>query len=465
MSRSVGNVSTANSLVGGVAGQIPYQSAPDTTEYAGPGTAGQVLTSNGAGAPTFQTPSSSSNIPGGTAGQVVYQSAPSTTAFTGPGTSGQVLTSNGTAAPTYQNVSLATNASNLSSGTAGQIPYQTAPGLTGFAGPGTSGQYLTSNGTGAPTYTTLVTAPTANSIAAGAANQVLYQSASSTTAFAGPGTSGQILTANGSGVPTFQTLTVVPRATNISGGTVGQLPYQSAVDTTAFVGPGTSGQFLRSNGAAPPSFASVTAQPPTYTIYTSGTGTYIAPAGVQYLIVEMVGGGGGGGMYNNSSSTGGGGGAAAYLKLKVTTGNYSYTVGTGGVGGISGGAFPSGGTAGTATGFGLASSLGGGGGSAAAGANYGGAAGNYGTGGYTILAAVPGTSGGDGIDYNSNISTPGGSSFWGIGQPSVRAANTGVTTGTVGGYGTGGNGLNTNFPSAPSGCAGAPGRIVITEVY
>jgi hypothetical protein len=322
---------------------------------------------------------------------------------------------------------------------------------------------LTSNGTGAPTYTTLITAPTANSIAAGAANQVLYQSSSSTTAFAGPGTSGQILTANGSGVPTFQTLTVVPRATNISGGTVGQIPYQSAVDTTAFVGPGTSGQFLRSNGAAPPSFASVTAQPPTYQIFTSGTGTYIAPAGVQYLIVEMVGGGGGGGMNNAASSSGGGGGAATYLKLRVTTGNYSYTVGLGGPGGVSGGAFPSDGTAGTATAFGLATSPGGSPGRAAP--NYGGKNNGYGAGGYTILAVVDGTNGSDGVNYNSNLSSPGGSSFWGNAPPTVSVSNTTVGTGAVGGYGTGGTGLNTNFPSAPSGCAGAPGRIVVTEIY
>jgi hypothetical protein len=515
MTRTIDGSIQDGELSGGTAGQVPFQSAPDTTDFTGPGTAGQVLMSTGGSAPTFQTLPSSANIPGGTAGQVVYQSAPSTTTFTGPGTSGQVLTStggtaptfqtlstvpsannitggsaglvlyqsapgvtsgagpgtsgqvltsNGAAPPTYQNVSLATNASNLSSGTAGQIPYQTAPGLTGFAGPGSAGQYLTSNGTGAPTYTTLITAPTANSIAAGAANQVLYQSASSTTAFAGPGTSGQILTANGSGVPTFQTLTVVPRATNISGGTVGQIPYQSAVDTTDFVGPGTSGQFLRSNGAAPPSFASVTAQPPTYTIYTSGTGTYIAPAGVQYLIVEMVGGGGGGGMNNAGSATGGGGGSSCYLKLRVNTGNYNYTVGLGGPGGISGGAFPSDGTNGTATAFGLASCLGGGKGNAVANF-FGGIAGAYGAGGYTILYAVDGQNGWDGISSGQIKSAPGGSSFLGIAGSSVTSSNTAVPTGIVGGHGTGGTGLNTNFPSAPSGCAGAPGLIVITEVY
>lgn len=56
-----GNASTANSatiatnILGGTTGQIPYQSASGVTSFAGPGTAGQVLTSNGVGAPTMQT--------------------------------------------------------------------------------------------------------------------------------------------------------------------------------------------------------------------------------------------------------------------------------------------------------------------------------------------------------------------------------------------------------------------------
>ena len=47
-------------------------------------------------------------------------------------------------------------ASGLAGGTAGQVPYQSAPGVTAFAGPGTSGQFLTSNGTSAPTWTTIL---------------------------------------------------------------------------------------------------------------------------------------------------------------------------------------------------------------------------------------------------------------------------------------------------------------------
>jgi hypothetical protein len=55
----------------------------------------------------------------------------------------------------YGNVSVSgviTTATNVANGTAGQVPYQTAPGITSFFGPGTAGNVLVSNGTGAPTY-------------------------------------------------------------------------------------------------------------------------------------------------------------------------------------------------------------------------------------------------------------------------------------------------------------------------
>jgi len=50
-----------------------------------------------------------------------------------------------------------TTATNLTGGTAGQVPYQTAPGVTSFYGPGTAGNVLVSNGTNAPTYNNTLT--------------------------------------------------------------------------------------------------------------------------------------------------------------------------------------------------------------------------------------------------------------------------------------------------------------------
>lgn len=46
-------------------------------------------------------------------------------------------------------------------------------------------------------------------------------------------------------------------ATNLSGGSVGTIPYQSASGTTAQLAVGSAGQYLRSNGAAAPSWSTV----------------------------------------------------------------------------------------------------------------------------------------------------------------------------------------------------------------
>jgi hypothetical protein len=45
---------------------------------------------------------------------------------------------------------------------------------------------------------------------------------------------------------------------NLTGGGAGQIPYQSAANTTAFLAAGTSGQLLQSNGASAPSWVTPT---------------------------------------------------------------------------------------------------------------------------------------------------------------------------------------------------------------
>ena len=49
------------------------------------------------------TSAANGNLSGGAAGELPYQTAPNTTAFTSAGTSGQVLISNGTSAPNWSN--------------------------------------------------------------------------------------------------------------------------------------------------------------------------------------------------------------------------------------------------------------------------------------------------------------------------------------------------------------------------
>jgi hypothetical protein len=46
-------------------------------------------------------------------------------------------------------------------------------------------------------------------------------------------------------------------ATSLAGGAASQIPYQSGLGTTTFLANGTSGQFLKSNGASAPSWADV----------------------------------------------------------------------------------------------------------------------------------------------------------------------------------------------------------------
>lgn len=85
------------------AGGVTYG---DGTTYATTtaGSSGQALLSGGSGAPTWGTPASSTtatNLAGGSAGTVPYQSASGTTAMLAAGTSGQVLTSSGAGAPSW----------------------------------------------------------------------------------------------------------------------------------------------------------------------------------------------------------------------------------------------------------------------------------------------------------------------------------------------------------------------------
>ena len=84
----------------------------------------------------------------------------SAVAFNGDyGVANQILTSAGNASPPLWKTPSAIvigTATNLAGGVAGAVPYQSGVGTTGFTAAGTSGQYLVSSGTGAPTWQTLV---------------------------------------------------------------------------------------------------------------------------------------------------------------------------------------------------------------------------------------------------------------------------------------------------------------------
>ena len=78
----------------------------------------------------------------------------------------------------------------------------------------------------------------------GVQGSVPYQSAVNTTALLAPGTSGQVLISGGTGAnPSWG----VP--SNLAGGVQGSVPYQNAANVTTFLAPGTAGKVLTTQGA------------------------------------------------------------------------------------------------------------------------------------------------------------------------------------------------------------------------
>jgi hypothetical protein len=130
-----------------------------TGSYSNPAWITSILGSIVSGAVASAT--TATNVAGGTTGSLLYQSAASTTAKLTLGTSGYILTA-GSTAPQYVaqstlsvgSASTATTSTNIANGVAGAIPYQSDVSTTGFTAAGTSGQVLTSAGTGTPTWTT-----------------------------------------------------------------------------------------------------------------------------------------------------------------------------------------------------------------------------------------------------------------------------------------------------------------------
>jgi hypothetical protein len=161
---SATTATTATNLAGGSTNALPYQSGAGTTSFLSAGTSGSLLMTLGTvAAPVWVATSSltvgsATNIAGGVAGSLPYNTASGSTSFLALGTTNYVLTA-GATAPQYVaqstlSVGSATTATNLAGGGAGYVPYQSASGTTSFLSAGTTGQVLTSNGTSAPTWTT-----------------------------------------------------------------------------------------------------------------------------------------------------------------------------------------------------------------------------------------------------------------------------------------------------------------------
>ena len=130
-----------------------------TGSYSNPTWITSILGSIVSGAVASAT--TATNVAGGATGSLLYQSAASTTTSLALGTTNYVLTA-GASAPQYVaqstlsvgSATTSTTSTNLAGGVAGAIPWQSAASTTGFTAAGTTGQVLTSNGTSVPTWTT-----------------------------------------------------------------------------------------------------------------------------------------------------------------------------------------------------------------------------------------------------------------------------------------------------------------------
>jgi hypothetical protein len=316
---------TATNITGGAQGSVHYQSATGTTAMLAIGTNGFVLTSNGtlpswtaiSGLSAGQS-TTATNLAGGTLGQVPYQTGAGSTSFFGPGTAGNVLVSNGTGAPTYNNTltlsgttaatSTATGALQIAGGVGiGGAGYfgsnVTAPtfigNLTGIATTATTATWAStaSYAISAGTSSYATTATTAANIIGGTTGSLPYQTSTGTTTMLSLGSNGFVLTA-GATSPQWTAITGLSAgqsttSTNLAGGTAGQVPYQSSTGTTSFYGPGTSGQLLVSAGSSAPVYTNTSSIYVGHSVLADYTGNISATTNTnvfEYIIGVSAGG-------------------------------------------------------------------------------------------------------------------------------------------------------------------------------
>ena len=290
-------VGAATNLSGGSAGTVPYQSAANTTAQLAAGTSGQVLRSNGAAAPLWSDATNTN-----TANAVVVRDA-----------NGDFLTGGINTVRGLTDTSVATSVRVVSPGGAAfsssvatgalQIQLPTAFGNGTFldgairlritvstydgqgfdllcgAWPYRFGTNIGLNYSFA--YMVTGTRPAVNirwgwdgtrwSLFIGnIGDSWSYPLVNVTEVQVGQNSintdlwrTGWNIQANNSGYGTVYggvnpTILLATTSTNLAGGSAGTIPYQSAANTTVQLAAGTSGQVLRSNGAAAPAWANAT---------------------------------------------------------------------------------------------------------------------------------------------------------------------------------------------------------------
>ena len=221
---------------------------------------------------------------------------------------------------------------------------------------------------------------------------------------------------------------------------------------TGLTSPGTSGNVLTSNGSAwtssTPSYVGQRAQ-----IFSS-SGTFTIPTGITAISLQVIGGGGGTrGVFDAGVVTGGGGGGGTALKWlsSLTSGNtLTVTIGAGGVGAANGG------TTSVASGTQTITTVSATGGVLSQGAESAGGAGGSGSAGDFNIDGYAGQDGtGRGQSYGTG-GTNGGSTSLGTGGGAYTTYG-GGKTGTTPGTGAPGvsGGSDTDGPVNASNTGGA----------
>jgi hypothetical protein len=380
--------------VKGAQGGIMYGTGA-SSDFTPAGSNGQILKSTGTTAPVWSSPS---NVTGSTvvnvsngnnqtvgasnmgidvngpSGTVLYGTGSSSN-FTAQGTTGEILQSNGTGAPSWVSPNAALVSSDLTGstvvsvtngtgkvvgtgganvdvkGAAGGILYGTGSSST-FTTPGNAGQFLKSNGAGAPTWTdgqdilgsTVVSVSNGSDRILGSTNMsvdvkganggVMYGTGTS-SAFTPAGTAGQVLKSTGAGAPvwsspnaTLSTNDVVPAAlsavvigngtgqvvggTNMTvdvQGTNGGVFYgKGAGSAAAFSAVGTTGQVLQSNGTAAPTWVNPNTTLTTKNLTNAGNGVVTVSNGTNQIVGATnatvdVAGTNGGVLYGTGASS------------------------------------------------------------------------------------------------------------------------------------------------------------------
>jgi hypothetical protein len=364
---------------------------------------------------------------------------------------------------------------------------------------GTNGYALTTNGSGATTWTSVVTNPmsTLGDTIYGGASGAPTRLAGNTT------TAQQVLTSTGAAsaatAPAWTTLTAPTKTIKTSTGSQAGLLFTISTTSTCAVGDtytnnsntytvlialaAQSGQVLYMSGTGSTSGTTLTRATGSGTSSitfstTVALASYTPPTNCQLIKVTVIGGGGGGGGCSSvasdaTASAGGGGGGAAIKYISAPSGTYYYCVGSAGTNGSSGANNGSAGGVGAFLSSGVGPYVGNGGSGGTAGTPAPGTGPNSvgGAGGTATLGDlnIAGGRGNNGIIFGitaAPLSGMGGTTILGTGGPLVSPSS-GNSAGNNGvGYGDGGSGAaQVNNGGAAAGGSGAAGLVLIEEFY